>query len=182
MLTIKKYDNSMYNDMLLFSKKAVDDGLLNNSIERMNLDSVHYWVAYYKNKIIAVSGIQYRDGAWWIVRQATLHKYHKLLGFKKLFGGSSIAAKYLQPESVKWCQSQNDDDIYLSVNIDNHAGPWMSRVNKHVNKFANLGLFKYLGCQKIKGVYQDVFIVDKKGFWEYVHKLQRLDDDIKEIK
>lgn len=180
-IVVKKYDDTMFSDLEAFAFQAVQDGMLNNSIDKMKLDKVHYWVGYYNNKIICVSGMEDRGDSWWLVRQATLHKYHGLLGYKKMFGAMSIAVKWVQPPSVKYCEEQNDNPIYTSVNIDNHAGPWMTRVNKHVNRFAKLGLFTYEGRQTINHVTQDVFRINNKGFWEYTNKLQEIDDDIKTI-
>ena len=173
----------MYNDMLEFSEKAVKDGLLNNSIKRMKLDVTHYWVAYYDNKIIHVNGLQEKHDGWWIVRQATLHKYHGLLKTKKFFGASSVAFRYTLPSMVKWSQSINNKPIYFSTNIDNHAGKWMTRVDRHINKLCNLGVFSYIEKRIINSVEQRVYCLNKIKFIEYYENMKRdLKNETEEIK
>lgn len=166
-IQVKKYDPSMYKDLAQFCVKAVNDGLLNNSLERMKLDTTHYWVGYYNNEIIHVNGLQEKDDGWWIVRQATLHQYHGLLKLKKTFGASSMAFRYTLPALITWAQSVNNKPIYFSTNIDNHAGRWMTRVDRHIRKFCDMGVFSYIEPRVINGVEQQVYCLNIDEYWLY---------------
>jgi len=166
-IQVKKYNQLMYDDLVDFAEQATKDGLFNNSIERMKLDITHYWVAYYDDKIIHVNGLQEKNDGWWIVRQATLHKYHGLLKMKKFFGASSVAFRYTLPVMIEWSQSINNKPIYFSTNVDNHAGRWMTRVDRHIRKLCVIGVFSYIEKRIINNVEQRAYCLNIPEYWKY---------------
>lgn len=180
MIDVQLYTPEIKKDLLLFCSRARQAGLDNNIYHRMKLDTILYYVAYYKGQIISVCGIEHRDNAWWITRIATLPEYYGLLGFRRHFGASSIIWLYLMPRCILYAESINDDPIYACSHVSNDLdrnniakdpGPWRTRTNKHSVTFAKLGVLKYVGTWEIKKALQDVYQFELDAYWEHINKL-----------
>lgn len=175
MITVKEYTTDQQQKLEEFCSIAKTHGLKNNeSLVAMKIDSVKYWVGYYEDKIIAVNGIERYDDVTWrvAVRQATLPTHHNLLGFKRDFGANSIMFRYVQRAGVEYAHNKGGTNLIVSTNLNNEAGPWMTRVDKHVQRFCDLGIFTYVETKELNYVMQNIYKLNYDRYIEYANFLE----------
>jgi len=176
MLRVVKYDPLHHTrDLEQFCARAGAAGLRNNSsLKAMKVDTIHYWVGYLDTHIISVAGAEpWDDSSWRVaVRVATLPEYHDLLPYARHFAGSSIMFRYVQRAGIEYAHSTGATRLFVSTNVDNHAGPWMTRVDKHVQRLARMGIFEYEETRELNYVMQNIYRLNYDRYIEYADFLE----------
>lgn len=174
MITVKRFTAHQMEAMEKFCQEMKQHGMMNwASIDKMDPWRTVYFVAYYKDEIIAVNGL-WEYGDEWVVfsRQATLPRYYGLLVPSKKWASSSIQARYLALPSIEYALEQGAKQLIATVNLDNSAGHDNDKNNKHADLMLKMGLWEYDGVWDVKDVLQDVYIINTDNFIKFLKDVQ----------
>lgn len=177
MIEVKKYDNDQISYLQAYCDTMKSHGFNNwSSLERMKTNKITYFVAYYKNKIIAVNGLYKLEDHTWVIfaRQATLPQYYNLLIPTKKWASNSIQARFLSIPSINYALSQGAKKLIASVNLDNNEGHNNDRNNKHAELMLKMGLWEYDGIHTHNHVKQDIYIINIENFKKFLYDLKKL--------
>lgn len=180
MITVKKYDETLRSDLEIFLSELKEYGFDNfnwSSVERMKTDKITYYLAYYKNKIVATNGCyKWRDNDWILFTRIITHpKYFKLLGKTKNVWSMSIPVRFLAWPTLMHCLDNGAKNLFYTVNLPEDGNDenksWVDGVwpMRHSNLLERLGLAEYYGMEKINGLVQDVY---KMNTDEYIRQLK----------
>ena len=174
-IQVKRYTSDQESYLKSFCDEMKSHGLDNwSSLERLKTDKITYFVAYYKDTIVAINGLYAYDDNTWVVfaRQATLPKYFRLLVPVKKWGSGSISGVFLAMPSINYALENGAKSLIATVNLDNSAGHDNDRNNRHAERMLNMGLWEYDGMRIHNRVKKDVYKINIESFKRFLIDLQ----------
>lgn len=158
---------SATEELLEFIDECSKLGFKNNdSLDVMNFfntikDGGTWFATYVDNKIVGISGVhKFRDGYRALYRGCQLHSISGGLTRNHM---NCWMFKYHLPIAIDLV---NGDPIYITTNTDNDASGSMLRLNKLYHVLEKNGLVTKVGCEEIRGVNQNIWLLNNKRYLE----------------
>lgn len=174
MIEVKQYDDSHRECLKQFCNQMAQDGFAPwSSLDRLRLNKTTYFVAYYQNRIIAITGVyEYKPKQWIpLTRVATLSRYRNLLVPTRTYGSASVPTKLLWLPAVNYALDNGAEHLITHLNFKDANTGVSQYYNKKTERLIKLGLCEYDGIEKINGVYQDKFILLMPTYKQWLEKL-----------
>lgn len=172
-IQVRQLDASQLDYLREFSDQMVADGFDAWRMDRLKYHGVVYFCAYYKNKIVAINGVQKVNDEEWcpMVRQATLKSHLHLIKPTRVWGSGSIQPRFLARPSIEYCIAQGAKSLIAYLNID--GSDTNLKYGKKAERMIEMGLWEYDGPHIINDNLQEVFIMNKHNFMRFISIVER---------
>lgn len=185
MIEVKKYDDSQREYLNQFCDQMAQDGFTPwSSLDRLRLDKTTYFVAYYQNKLIAITGVYEHKPKHWVplTRVATLTKYQHLLKPTKTFGSASVPCKFLWLPAVNYALDNGAEYLFGHLNFKDADTGVTQYYNKKTERLIKIGVCDYEGIEIINNMPQDKFVILMPRYKEWLEQLASEPLVVREIK